>query len=104
GEWSLSPAFDITYSYQTTGRWTSSHQMTLNGKQDGFVLDDFKACANAVSMKRGRAEAIIEEVREVIKRWRDYADEARVSPERRDKIQATLRLTPFDLNGRGDMI
>ena len=92
GKWSLSPAFDMTYSYQPGGKWTSSHQMTMNGKRDGFILDDFKACAQSASMKRGRAETIIAEVRDVVARWRDYADEARVNPAQRDKIQAALRL------------
>ena len=92
GNWSLSPAFDMTYSYQPGGKWTSSHQMTMNGKRSGFTLEDFKACANSASMKRGRAETIIDEVRDVVARWRDYADESRVHPEQRDKIQAALRL------------
>ena len=92
GTWSLSPAFDMTYSYQPSGKWTSSHQMTMNGKRDGFTLDDFKACAQSASMKRGRAETIVAEVRAVVDRWRDYADEARVNPAQRDKIQATLRV------------
>jgi serine/threonine-protein kinase HipA len=95
GNWSLSPAFDMTYSYQPAGKWTSSHQMTVNGKRSEFTLSDFKVCASSASMKRGRAEAIIEEVRGVVARWRDYADESRVSPEQRDKIQAALRLVPF---------
>jgi serine/threonine-protein kinase HipA len=95
GNWSLSPAFDMTYSYQPSGKWTSSHQMTLNGKRDGFTLVDFKACANSAAMKRGRAETIIAEVRDVVARWRDYADESRVQPEQRDKIHAALRLQPF---------
>jgi serine/threonine-protein kinase HipA len=93
GTWSLAPAFDMTYSYQPGGQWTASHQMTLNGKRSGFTLEDFKACANSASMKRGRAETIIEEVRAVVKKWRDYADESRVIPEQRDKIQNALRLT-----------
>ncbi len=93
GEWSLSPAFDMTYSFNPIGLFTSSHQMTLNFKQDGFVLDDFKTCARTVSMKRGRAETIIEEVTTVVARWRDYADEVGVSPDQRDKIQNALRLT-----------
>jgi len=46
-----------------------------------------------VSMKRGRAETIIEEVTTVVARWRDYADEVDVSPDQRDKIQNALRLT-----------
>ncbi len=95
GNWSLSPAFDVTYSYQPSGKWTSSHQMMLNGKRDGFTLEDFKTCAQSASMKRGRAETIVAEVREVVARWRDYADESRVNPEQRDKIQAALRLEPF---------
>jgi serine/threonine-protein kinase HipA len=95
GNWTLSPAFDMTYSYQPSGKWTSSHQMTLNGKRSGFTLEDFKACANSASMKRGRAETIVDEVRDVVARWRDYADESRVNPEQRDKIHATLRLEPF---------
>lgn len=95
GNWSLSPAFDMTYSYQPRGKWTSSHQMTMNGKRSGFILEDFKACAKSASMKRGRAETIIEEVRNVVAQWRDYANESRVNPEQRDKIEAALRLEPL---------
>ncbi len=39
GHWSLSPAFDMTYSFQPTGKWTSVHQLILNGKRDGFDLE-----------------------------------------------------------------
>src|ERR1044072_1630757 len=45
GVWSLAPAFDLTYSYNPQGLWTSKHQMTLNGKRDHFPLADFKECA-----------------------------------------------------------
>lgn len=92
GRWSLSPAFDVTYSYNPAGQWTAAHQMTINGRNDGFTIDDFRACAKAVSMKRGRAETIVEEVRQVVSRWNDYADEAGVDPAQRDRIQAALRL------------
>ena len=93
GAWSLSPAFDVTYSYNPSGDWTAIHQMTMNGKRDGFTLDDFKVCAKTASLKRGRAEAIIEEVREVVSRWKTYADLAGVPPSWRGQIQNTLRLT-----------
>lgn len=92
GVWSLSPAFDVTYSYNPSGAWTSSHQMTLNGKRDDFALDDFRACARTAAMKRGRAETIIKEVCSVVSRWRDYADDAGVPAAWRDRIQKTLRL------------
>ena len=92
GNWSLAPAFDMTYSFNPSGAWTASHQMTLNGKRDDFTLDDFKACAKAASMKRGRAEAILKEVRETVSRWRDYADDVGVNPVQRDQIQGALRV------------
>jgi serine/threonine-protein kinase HipA len=95
GHWSLAPAFDMTYSYNPSGAWTASHQMTLNGKRFDFVLDDFKACAKAASMKRGRAEAIIKEVQETVSHWRSYAEEEGVPVEVRDKIQRVLRLKVF---------
>lgn len=95
GTWSLAPAFDVTYSYNPAGRWTSTHQMTLNGKRDGFTREDFKACARSVSMKRGRAEAIVKEVQEAVSNWRNYAEDAGLEPGTRDRIQVALRLQPF---------
>ena len=91
GEWSLAPAFDVTYSYTSAGSWTATHQMTLNGKRDGFVLADFNACAKAAVMKRGRAAKIIEEVLAAVKRWPEFAAEARLADDWRDRIQKTHR-------------
>jgi len=92
GRWSLAPAFDVTYSYNPSGSWTATHQMTLNGKRDGFTLEDFEACAKAALMKRGRAATIIEEVQAAVKRWPEFAAAAKLSDEWRDKIQKTHRL------------
>jgi serine/threonine-protein kinase HipA len=92
GKWSLSPAFDMTYSFNPSGAWTSNHQMTLNGKRDTFTMDDFKACAKTASMKRGRAEAIVREVRAVVSRWQNYAEDAGVPASWREQIQEALRL------------
>ncbi|MGB7932708.1 MAG: type II toxin-antitoxin system HipA family toxin [Gammaproteobacteria bacterium] len=95
GEWSLAPAFDLTYSYNPSGAWTASHQMTLNGKRDDFALEDFKSCAKAASMKRGRAVTILGEVQKTVSRWPDYAEEAGVNPAQRDQIHHALRLGDF---------
>jgi serine/threonine-protein kinase HipA len=92
GNWSLSPAFDLTYSFNPLGRWTGRHQMTINGKRDNFIMDDFEACAKTASMKRGRAKTIVNDIIKTVSRWRDYADEAEVFPSWRDQIQQHLRL------------
>ncbi len=95
GTWSLAPAFDVIYSYQPAGRWTSTHQMTLNGKRDGFELADFVAVEKVAGLKRGQAKAILHDVQQGVSRWRDYADTAGVSQVHCDKIQNALRLEPF---------
>lgn len=90
--WSLAPGFDLTYAYNPDGRWTKQHQMTINGKQEEFTLEDFRACAASAGLKRGRAEAILDEVRAAVARWPKYAEEAEVRPSQRDSIRSTLRL------------
>ncbi len=92
GEWSLAPAFDVTYSYNPSGSWTATHQMTLNGKREGFTLEDFALCAQSAVMKRGRAEAIIAEVQAAVRRWPAFAEEARVTPDWVERIAQNHRL------------
>ncbi|MDD5141216.1 MAG: HipA domain-containing protein [Verrucomicrobiales bacterium] len=92
GHWSLAPAFDVTYSYNPDGDWTARHQMTMNGKRDGFTLADFRTCAKSALMKRGRAGAIVEEVRAAVSKWPDYAEQAQVMNNWRKQIQQNLRL------------
>ena len=93
GEWTLSPAFDVTYSHNPDGAWTSTHQMTANGKRDGFTIADFRAVAKAASMKRGRAEAILEEVQVAARRWPEFADQAKAPEEWVEQIGESHRLS-----------
>lgn len=95
GQWWLAPAFDVTYAYNPAGRWTSSHQMTINGKSDEFTVEDFRACGATAGLKRGQAERILDEVISVVSRWPEYADEAGVRSDQREAIRRSLRLT-FD--------
>ena len=95
GEWSLAPAFDMTYSFNPSGAWTASHQMTLNGKRDNFTLEDFNACAKSASMKRGRAAKIVAEVQATVSEWKSFAETAGVPDAVREKIQRMLNLKPY---------
>jgi len=98
GAWSLSPAFDVTYAYNPTGLWTCHHQMTINGRNDDFTRDDFKAVALVAGLKRGRSEAILTEVMETVKAWPRYAKTAGVPGSQREQITRALRLK-FDRRG-----
>src|SRR5665811_2138147 len=66
GQWSLAPAYDMTYSYNPSGLWTATHQMTMNGKREDFTLEDFKSCARVALLKRGQENTIIAEVLDVV--------------------------------------
>ena len=93
GRWRLSPAFDVTYAYSPGGRWTSRHQMSINGKRDDFTLEDFRQCAETVSMQRGRAEEIVDEVGEAVAGWPAFAKDAGVTDADAERIGRAHRLT-----------
>ena len=93
GEWSLAPAFDVTFSHNPRGAWTATHQMTMNGKRDGFTMADFEACARAALMKRGRASAIVAEVVAAVARWPEFAAEARLGDDWTRQIQGAHRMS-----------
>jgi serine/threonine-protein kinase HipA len=91
GRWSLSPAFDVTYAYKAGGRWTDQHQMTVNGKRDGFALEDFERCAESASMQRGHAIEIAEEVHAAVAEWPRHAGEAGLGERDAERIGQTHR-------------
>ena len=91
GRWSLSPAYDMTYSYNPQGPATRRHQMTLNGKSDNFTMGDFRACAKTASLILPRTEAIVAEVTKAVQNWKDFAANAKVPEAKADKIQQTHR-------------
>jgi serine/threonine-protein kinase HipA len=92
GRWSLSPAFDMTWAHRPDSPWVSRHQMSMNGKRDGFTLEDFAACGRKAALPKGRARRIVDAVTAVVSEWTRYAERVDVSPELTRAISATLRL------------
>jgi len=92
GQWALAPAYDVTYSYNPDGDWTSQHQMTANGKRDHFTLADLEATAQQACLKRGTAARICAEVRGAVKDWPTFADRADVKDEWIEAVRRTHRL------------
>lgn len=92
GAWRLAPAFDVTYSYNPSGDWTATHQMTINGKRDGFRRSDFRAVGRSAGLKQGRADALLDEVVAGVKRWPEFAAKAEVPADTVDRIARAHRL------------
>jgi serine/threonine-protein kinase HipA len=93
GEWTLAPAFDVTYAYRPDSPWVGRHQLSMNGKRDGFGLADFDAAGRAASLPRGRARRILTDTIDVVSQWRAYAERAGVDEHQRENIQPALRLS-----------
>lgn len=92
GTWSLSPAYDVTYSYEPRGAWTAQHQMSVNGRYADFARADLRAAEDVAGVRRGFADRVLDETVEVVSRWPAFADEARVAPEDVERIARTHRL------------
>jgi serine/threonine-protein kinase HipA len=83
----------VTYSYNPNGRWTARHQMTVNGKRDGFTLADLRACAEVGQLRSGLPAEILREVVDAAAGWNGYADQAGVEDSTTAAIGAAFRLT-----------
>lgn len=90
--WRLAPAFDVAYSYKPGSPWVNSHQMSLNGKRDGFERDDLLAVAQLIG-NFGSANKIIDEVVEVVSDWHKFAKEVTVDGVFAENIYQNMRLT-----------
>jgi len=92
GRWSLSPAFDVVYAYNPTGRWTSAHQMSVNGKRDGITRADLRKVAELASIKRSKVDELIERAVQATASWPELAVDAGIPDDRIASIQRTHRL------------
>ena len=90
GEWSLSPAFDLSYAWNPTGEWTSRHQMSINSKREGFETADLVALAASAGIKPARAGEMLGQVTEAVKQWPTFAADAGVSAVVADEIRRNL--------------
>lgn len=90
GKWRLSPAFDVTYSHNPAGRWTSQHQMSINGKRDDFTRADLFRVGDAIGVSR--PERLLDEITAAVARWPEFAREAGVTKAATSDIGRNHRL------------
>ena len=92
GVWSLAPAYDVIYAYNPAfTASTREHQMSLAGKRDKFKTEDLMTFAKTAGIKPTKAKACIKQVAQAVKRWSEFAKDAKVSPKRTEQIQTAMR-------------
>lgn len=88
GKWKLSPAYDVCHAYRPGSTWVSQHALSINGKRDGITRDDLLSVAKQMNIKK--AEAIIDQAKDVVGKWTYYAEEVGVEPKLAEAIDKTL--------------
>ena len=91
GRWSLSPAFDLTYTYKPGSPMTGQHQMSIAGKRDYLTAADLRECARTAAMARRRADEILEQVSAVLARWPEFAAKAAIAEDKATAIATNHR-------------
>jgi serine/threonine-protein kinase HipA len=95
GEWSLAPAYDLTYAWNPAGTWTSQHQMSINGKRENINRNDLIALAEKADLKIEKANMLIDKVIDTFSRWQDFAFKAEIDQQTMAKIKKSLILKLF---------
>lgn len=89
--WELSPAYDMTYAYNPSRKWTKQHQMSINGKRENILREDILAVGTKMNIKNPKET--IDKVIEIVSNWTKYAKNAEVDSEKIKAIQETLELS-----------
>jgi serine/threonine-protein kinase HipA len=90
GQWSLSPAYDVSYAFNPSNQWLAQHQLSINNKRRDITRNDLLAVATQMNIRKARE--IIEKVQEVISKWREYATEAGIKESQIKAIGSTHQL------------
>ena len=81
GNWKLSPAYDLTFSYNLSNVWLKTHQMTVNGKSRDITKADISECGKRMGISTRKINSIISEVGGAVDCFDDIAKEVGVRKE-----------------------
>jgi serine/threonine-protein kinase HipA len=84
GNWRISPAYDICFSYSPGGTWTNVHQSSINGKYENFTREDLFGFARLFGIKK--PASIMEEVVTAVNQWPAISKELDIPQETRQYI------------------
>lgn len=89
GQWSLAPAYDLTFAYNAKSQWTRRHLMGVQGNFEIPTQRELFALADRFQVPA--AKEVIEQVAESVRNWSRFAADAKLSTERTAEIEARLR-------------
>lgn len=90
GNWRLSPAFDMIYSWNPNGLWTGQHQMSVNGKRRDISRLDLLELAEFGGIKKKKANDLIDRVKKSFLKWPMKARVTGIEDDQISKIEGVL--------------
>jgi len=94
GNWKISPAYDVNYSYSPGGTWTNVHQSSINGKFDNFTRGDLLNFGKIFGIKK--ANHILDEVITAVNQWSKIATEIDIPKKEIEARNKVLRVNNFN--------
>jgi serine/threonine-protein kinase HipA len=88
GTWALAPAYDVCHAYRPGSTWVSQHALSINGKRTNITLADFMQVAKAMNIKK--AAQTIQQIADVVGKWKGYAETVGVNEDLKEAIGQTL--------------
>lgn len=85
GIWSLSPAFDLCYSYDSSNEWVNGHNMRVNNKRTGITYDDLLKVGEKFNIKKRKD--IIEKTKSIVNQFASYAKQNGVTQDLIDEVE-----------------
>lgn len=90
GKWMLSPAYDITFSYNPANKWLCAHQMTVNGKTKEIGLTDLLEAGSKMEIKERRCKDIISAVGSAVSDFATFAERAGIKEKTTEYINSII--------------
>ena len=90
GSWSLAPAYDLTFAYNSENRWLKAHQMRINGKTDGITVKDLLASGKAMGLSRVKCDRIINGIQQIRANYPSYMEQAGVRKKTTHMLESLL--------------
>lgn len=88
GTWELAPAYDITHAYASDSRWTSTHQMTVDGHVDGITIEHLHRVGERNDVPGYRQ--LTRDVLDAVSRWPEHAASAELDADTTTTIAADM--------------
>ena len=98
GNWSLAPAYDLTFAYSPNNRWISAHQMMLCGKTTRVTVEDLMTFGKSLRLSKQFCEKTVGRIADLFDHWMDYAERCQIKEERAEELAKVIQLHKPILN------